>query len=52
MARPRKPVEGETYTVTPGNIVYDASGERKLEGDEVELPADAVEALKAAGVIK
>jgi len=52
MARPKKPVEGETFTVTKGNIAYDINGERKLEGDEIELPAEAVEALKDAGIIK
>lgn len=53
MARPKKAEASDVvYTVTAGNVVYDIHGNRKLEGDEIELPEDAVEALKNTGVIK
>lgn len=55
MARPKKTVEAaeaQTYTITAGNIVFDADGVKCVAGDSVTVPDDAVAGLKAAGVIK
>lgn len=38
-------------TVTAGNIVFDRGGNRCLEGDVVDLPADVLAELKAAGLV-
>lgn len=40
------------YTVTPGNIVYDNSGEKRVEGEVVKLTADAAKELKAKKIIE
>lgn len=57
MARPKKAVEAAgapaaLYTVTAGNIVYDADGVKRVAGDSVTVPGEAAEGLKAAGIIE
>lgn len=43
-------VKDKTYTVTKGNIVFDATG-KKVEGDKVTFSAAQAKPLLAARVI-